>query len=120
VTAEDSANVPLSSVLHVYVQVSDRNDHAPRASQPIYFASVPENSAENTVVVKIEAIDPDDPTADVHYRILRGDPQSFFSIDAKAGSFPHFFRSISLVDRSNTVKRRNSRIALVMKVDYSG
>lgn len=73
-------------MVHLYIAVNDTNDNAPRPDKPIYFASVAENSPENTVVVKVEATDADDPTGDVRYRISRGDPQSFFAIDPKTGT----------------------------------
>uniref|UniRef100_A0A914UQL5 Uncharacterized protein n=1 Tax=Plectus sambesii TaxID=2011161 RepID=A0A914UQL5_9BILA len=85
IAARDTANVPLTSVVHLYIAINDTNDNAPRPDMPIYFASVAENSPENTVVVKVEATDADDPTAEVRYRISRGDPQSFFAIDPKTG-----------------------------------
>uniref|UniRef100_A0A183V1J2 Cadherin domain protein n=1 Tax=Toxocara canis TaxID=6265 RepID=A0A183V1J2_TOXCA len=90
IEAEDAASVPLSSYVHVFVHVLDKNDHAPVPSRAIYFATVPENSPEDTVVVKVEADDKDEPPlgedrTDLRFRIASGDPQSFFSIDLKTG-----------------------------------
>ncbi|KAK0415819.1 hypothetical protein QR680_012137 [Steinernema hermaphroditum] len=90
VSAEDSAVVPLSSVAHVFVKVADQNDHLPHIKEPIYFASIPENSVENTVVVKVEAWDVDEQPktkngADLRYSIVKGNPQSHFRVDDNTG-----------------------------------
>lgn len=44
---------PLSSITHIFIRVLNVNDNAPMPMRPVYFASVPENSPENTVVVKV-------------------------------------------------------------------
>uniref|UniRef100_A0A0M3J8K9 Protocadherin-16 (inferred by orthology to a human protein) n=1 Tax=Anisakis simplex TaxID=6269 RepID=A0A0M3J8K9_ANISI len=91
IQAEDSASVPLYSIVHVFVRVLDKNDHLPLPSKPIYFAEVLENSPEDTVAVKVEAMDKDDlpstsgEDSKLQFRIASGDPQSFFSIDPKTG-----------------------------------
>uniref|UniRef100_A0A915BTY2 Cadherin domain-containing protein n=3 Tax=Parascaris TaxID=6254 RepID=A0A915BTY2_PARUN len=90
IEAEDAASVPLSSIVHVFVRVLDKNDNAPLPSRAIYFAGVPENSPEDTVVVKVEAEDRDEvpsgeDRAELRFRIASGDPQSFFSVDPKTG-----------------------------------
>ncbi|VDK86986.1 unnamed protein product, partial [Litomosoides sigmodontis] len=95
IEACDLNPIPLTSVLHVFVRVLDRNDHIPLSLRPIYFFSIPENSPENTVVVKVEAEDKDDLSnrcsttklcaAAVRFKIISGDPQSFFAIDSKTG-----------------------------------
>ena len=46
VEASDRAPQPLSSILHVFVKVLDKNDHRPMPVSPIYFASVKENSPQ--------------------------------------------------------------------------
>nr|ACI49172.1 hypothetical protein Csp3_JD01.004 [Caenorhabditis angaria] len=77
------------AIVHVFVRVLDRNDHRPQPRQPVYFASVKENSEANVVIVKVEASDLDDIGNDaappLQYRIERGDPQSFFRIDLTSG-----------------------------------
>ncbi|VDN03543.1 unnamed protein product [Thelazia callipaeda] len=90
IEASDLNPTPLTSVFHVYVQVLNRNDHAPLPSRPIYFASVPENSPEDTVLIKVEAEDKDNlpnryGIRSMRFKIISGDPQSFFTIDAKTG-----------------------------------
>lgn len=49
VRAQDSSSWPLISHLHILVRVLNQNDRAPVFTQPIYFVSVAENSAENKV-----------------------------------------------------------------------
>ncbi|VDL72367.1 unnamed protein product, partial [Nippostrongylus brasiliensis] len=91
IEANDSpqARVAKSGVLHVFVRVLDRNDHRPVPLLPIYYANVKENSPQNIVVVKIDATDGDDigskSPSSLHYKITKGDPQSFFRIDQHTG-----------------------------------
>ncbi|VDO27944.1 unnamed protein product [Haemonchus placei] len=91
VEANDSpqARVAKAGVLHVFVRVLDRNDHRPVPVLPIYQANVKENSPQNVVVVKIDATDGDDidpkSPSSLHYKISKGDPQSFFRIDQYTG-----------------------------------
>uniref|UniRef100_A0A0R3RMF6 Cadherin n=1 Tax=Elaeophora elaphi TaxID=1147741 RepID=A0A0R3RMF6_9BILA len=82
IEASDLSPVPLTSVLHVFVRVLDRNDHVPLPLRPIYFASIPENSPEDTVIIKVEAEDKDDLSnrygiTNVRFKIISGDPQSY-------------------------------------------
>ncbi|CAI4228047.1 unnamed protein product [Auanema sp. JU1783] len=76
------------AVVHVFVRILDKNDHRPFPTNPIYFANVKENSPQNTVVVKLEASDADELSGtqnSLQYSIVKGDPQSFFSIDPTTG-----------------------------------
>uniref|UniRef100_A0AAF5PQC7 Cadherin domain-containing protein n=2 Tax=Wuchereria bancrofti TaxID=6293 RepID=A0AAF5PQC7_WUCBA len=90
IEACDMNPVPLCSVLHVFVRVLDRNDHIPLSLRPIYFSTIPENSPEDTVITKVEAEDKDDfldrhDITNIRFKIISGDPQSFFGIDSKTG-----------------------------------
>ncbi|MCP9259219.1 BMA-PRK-1 [Dirofilaria immitis] len=90
IEASDLNPVPLTSALHVFVRILDKNDHVPLSLHPIYFSSVPENSPEDTVIIKVEAEDKDDfpkryGITNVRFKIISGDPQSFFAIDSKTG-----------------------------------
>lgn len=87
---------PLVSYCHVLIRVLNKNDRAPVFTQPIYFASILENSPENKVVIKIEAIDPDfnkisergsgnTNVGGIKYAIVKGNPQSNFAIDENTG-----------------------------------
>ncbi|KAM4017904.1 cadherin-5 isoform 1-T2 [Anomaloglossus baeobatrachus] len=58
------------------IRLIDINDNAPIFTQESYNASVPEMSATDILVTKVNAVDPDDPTvaghAKVTYKILKG------------------------------------------------
>lgn len=62
----------------------NENDRAPEFTQPTYFVNAAENSPENTILIKIEAVDPDSP-AGVKYAIIKGNPQSHFTLDETTG-----------------------------------
>ncbi|KAF3838859.1 hypothetical protein F7725_010627 [Dissostichus mawsoni] len=53
----DLGTEPLVSWTHVYLEVLDVNDNAPELSQPVYFASVPENVNTVKSVVQVSAKD---------------------------------------------------------------
>ncbi|XP_062873349.1 protocadherin Fat 3a isoform X1 [Trichomycterus rosablanca] len=87
VYATDLGVVPQSAALQVYIQVEDVNDNAPLTSEPMYHASVSENSPKDTSVVQIHAQDPDATTTDprLSFRIVSGNPQNFFTINPRTG-----------------------------------
>lgn len=90
VVARDQGVVPLSSSAEIFVRVWDRNDNAPIPIRPLFRGTIKENSPANSVIVRVEATDPDvdnDGESDsrLTYRINQGDPQSFFKIDSKTG-----------------------------------
>lgn len=78
------ANIFLSFPTKVYVEIVDVNDHLPLSSWPVYWPVVAENAEPGTMVVTVNASDPD-PGANISYAITAGNPQSLFSIDAKTG-----------------------------------
>nr|XP_053631087.1 fat-like cadherin-related tumor suppressor homolog isoform X2 [Cherax quadricarinatus] len=84
VRAQDSGTVPKHATLHVYVEVVDVNDHRPLSSWPVYWPGVAENSPPDTVVVTVDASDPD-PGANITYNITAGNPQLLFTIDSTTG-----------------------------------
>uniref|UniRef100_A0A3P9AWU2 Cadherin domain-containing protein n=1 Tax=Maylandia zebra TaxID=106582 RepID=A0A3P9AWU2_9CICH len=59
-TALDGGSPKRSGTTTVHVIVLDANDNAPVFSQPVYKASLPENSPLYTVVVKVAATDADE------------------------------------------------------------
>ncbi|XP_077389169.1 protocadherin Fat 2 isoform X2 [Festucalex cinctus] len=59
VVASDLGTEPRASWTHVYVDVLDINDNPPELSQPVYFASVPENVDAVASVVLVAASDAD-------------------------------------------------------------
>ncbi|XP_053363533.1 protocadherin Fat 3a isoform X2 [Clarias gariepinus] len=85
--ATDRGVVPQSAALQVYIQVEDVNDNAPLTSDPMYHASVPENSPKDLSVIQIQAQDPDATATEPRFsfRIASGNPQNFFSINARTG-----------------------------------
>ncbi|CEF66663.1 Epidermal growth factor-like domain and Laminin G domain and EGF-like calcium-binding domain and Cadherin domain and Concanavalin A-like lectin/glucanases superfamily domain and Concanavalin A-like lectin/glucanase, subgroup domain and Cadherin-like domain-containing protein [Strongyloides ratti] len=90
---------PLSSVSHVNIKVLNINDNAPVFLSPIYTATVSEDSPEDTIVCKIEAIDADEKQntkSQITYSIIRGNFQSQFSIDPRSG---HVIRGKRRLDR---------------------
>ncbi|XP_063045452.1 protocadherin gamma-A11-like [Engraulis encrasicolus] len=58
-TAVDGGNPPKSSSINITISVQDVNDNRPVFSQNSYTASVKENTATNTFVLKVNASDAD-------------------------------------------------------------
>ena len=54
VYAQDHGTVPMSSSVEVYISVVDVNDNPPETDQPVYYVDVPENSAANRIVKRIQ------------------------------------------------------------------
>ena len=86
ITARDHGIPSLSSTVSVSVEVRDENDNTPKFSQPFYQASVLENTAINTNILRVTATDPDDGTNGlVTYSIVSGNPNDTFAIDNSTG-----------------------------------
>ncbi|XP_078241753.1 protocadherin Fat 2 isoform X1 [Pogona vitticeps] len=86
VLAVDLGTVPLSSVVQVYIEVTDINDNPPQMSSPVYYASVMENSPANTYILQVEAIDPDSSSqGKLTFHIINGNHQGFFAINPVTG-----------------------------------
>nr|XP_055053281.1 protocadherin Fat 3a isoform X6 [Misgurnus anguillicaudatus] len=87
VYATDLGVVPQSAALQVYIQVEDVNDNAPLTSEPMYHATIPENSPKDQSVIQIQAQDPDATETEprLSFRISSGNPQNFFSINPRTG-----------------------------------
>lgn len=60
--AVDGGNPQKSGTVNIHVTVLDANDNAPVFDQPVYTASLAENSPLDTVVVTVSATDADDVT----------------------------------------------------------
>ena len=70
----------------MFIEVEDENDHIPLTLEPIYWASVAENSGPKTPVVRIDAVDGDrNAHQTLRYSLKAGNPQSLFDIDSKTG-----------------------------------
>jgi len=67
----------------VYIEVSNENDNTPLTLEPVYYPSIPENSAAGQEVVTLEArdLDLEDHPAPLTFRITAGNAESFFSIE---------------------------------------
>jgi len=64
----------------VLIEVSDENDNTPLTVEPVYYASVAENSPAGVEVVRLEAADLDLHPSPLSFRITAGNAESFFSI----------------------------------------
>ncbi|XP_060936054.1 protocadherin gamma-A12-like isoform X6 [Limanda limanda] len=87
-TALDGGSPQRSGTVVIHVTVLDANDNAPVFSQALYTASLPENSALDTVVVTVRATDADEGVnGDVTYDFghVTEVVKKVFSIDRKNG-----------------------------------
>lgn len=86
VIASDGGTPPLQFSFFMALSVLDENDNTPRFMQQSYTAMVPENSAENTFVTNLEAVDEDSGTnAEIVYSFVATGQSSAFSIDNTSG-----------------------------------
>ncbi|NXN98032.1 PCDA2 protein, partial [Rhinopomastus cyanomelas] len=58
-TASDGGRPSLSGTMELVISVLDANDNAPQFNQSVYKVQLPESAAEGTVVVRVNATDPD-------------------------------------------------------------
>ncbi|XP_006891261.1 PREDICTED: protocadherin gamma-A12 [Elephantulus edwardii] len=91
VTATDRGSPPLSTEIHILLNVADTNDNPPTFPQASYLAYIPENNPRGTSVFSVTAQDPDSgENAQVTYSLadstLQGAPlSSFVSINSDTG-----------------------------------
>nr|XP_057936456.1 protocadherin Fat 3a isoform X2 [Doryrhamphus excisus] len=89
VYASDHGVVPQFATIEVFIHVEDVNDNAPLTSEPMYRPSIPENSPKDVSVVQIQAQDPDSTSSSsterLSFRIVSGNPQNFFTLNARTG-----------------------------------
>ena len=96
VTAKDHGTPSQSSVVLVTVTVKDENDNNPRFAQSIYSVSLVENTAQNSVILRFHAVDPDDGTnGQVTYVITSGNIDNTFGINGNTGELS----ALKLIDR---------------------
>nr|XP_045746953.1 cadherin-5 [Mirounga angustirostris] len=80
---DKNTNKNLESPSSFTIKVHDVNDNWPVFTHRLFNASVPEMSAVGTSVIRVTAVDADDPTvadhASVMYQILKG--EEYFAID---------------------------------------
>ncbi|XP_021795476.2 protocadherin gamma-A9 isoform X11 [Papio anubis] len=91
VTATDRGTPPLSTEIHITLQVTDINDNPPAFSQASYSVYLPENNARGTSIFSVIAYDPDsNENSRVIYSlaedIIQGSPLStYVSINSETG-----------------------------------
>uniref|UniRef100_A0A673M5E1 Protocadherin-19 n=1 Tax=Sinocyclocheilus rhinocerous TaxID=307959 RepID=A0A673M5E1_9TELE len=88
-TAEDGGDPPKSGTVQLNIKVIDSNDNNPVFDEPVYTVNVLENSPINTLVIDLNATDPDEGTnGEVVYsfiNIVSNLTKHMFKIDLKTG-----------------------------------
>ncbi|XP_054244986.1 protocadherin alpha-3-like [Indicator indicator] len=88
-TASDGGRPSLTGTMELAITVLDANDNAPQFSQSVYKVQLLENTAEGSVVVRVNATDPDEGlNKEFAYSIVSAVPggsRGLFSIDPKTG-----------------------------------
>ncbi|XP_058704855.1 protocadherin alpha-3-like isoform X6 [Poecile atricapillus] len=88
-TASDGGRPSLTGTMELVISVLDANDNAPQFNQSVYKVQLPENATEGTLVVRVNATDPDEGSnKEFFYSILRSSPignKELFTIDTKTG-----------------------------------
>ncbi|XP_062869058.1 protocadherin-17 [Trichomycterus rosablanca] len=89
ITATDGGEYPKSGTMQINVKVIDSNDNSPVFEQPSYVVEIPENSPLGTVLIDLNATDPDEGVnGQVTYSLsFYGSDRikELFSIDPKTG-----------------------------------
>nr|XP_018670260.2 protocadherin Fat 1 [Ciona intestinalis] len=83
IKATDRGAIPLSGTMFVLVEVGNINDNAPIATQPIFFASIRENSPLGSQVVQVHAVDLDGDHDTIQYRMSVNN--TYFKINTSTG-----------------------------------
>ncbi|NXK73413.1 PCDAA protein, partial [Amazona guildingii] len=88
-TATDGSRSPLTGTVELVISVLDSNDNVPQFSQSVYIVVLPEDASEGTLVMRLNATDPDEGSnREVIYEIDTVVPPSAsaeFRIDVKSG-----------------------------------
>ncbi|XP_054244979.1 protocadherin alpha-8-like [Indicator indicator] len=88
-TATDGGRPSLTGTMELVISVLDANDNAPHFNQSVYKVYFPEDALEGTLVVRVNATDPDmGSNREVVYEIDTFVPASssdLFNIDGKSG-----------------------------------
>ncbi|GAB1601746.1 protocadherin Fat 1 isoform X5 [Argonauta hians] len=86
VYAQDKGLVPLYGHQEVLIRINDTNDNVPQTEQPLYNASVPENSGPGIGIVRIQAYDLDTSLKqELTFAITGGNSEGYFKIDSSTG-----------------------------------
>ncbi|XP_059339316.1 protocadherin alpha-3-like isoform X3 [Ammospiza nelsoni] len=88
-TATDGGRPCLTGTMELVISVLDANDNAPQFNQSVYKVQLLENATEGTLVLRVDATDPDEGSnKDFSYIILGSTPignKELFTIDTKTG-----------------------------------
>ncbi|XP_049897723.1 protocadherin beta-15-like [Epinephelus moara] len=87
-TAFDGGSPQRSGTVIIHVTVLDANDNVPVFSQAVYKASLPENSAVDTLVIRVSATDADEGiNSEITYEFdhVSDENNNAFSLDCKSG-----------------------------------
>ncbi|XP_062856614.1 protocadherin-19 isoform X2 [Trichomycterus rosablanca] len=89
ITAEDGGDPPKTGNVQLNIKVIDSNDNNPVFDEPVYSVNVMENSQLNTLVIDLNATDPDEGTnGEVVYsfnNFVSNLTKQMFKIDPKTG-----------------------------------
>ncbi|XP_022539369.2 protocadherin-19 isoform X3 [Astyanax mexicanus] len=89
ITAEDGGDPPKTGTVQLNVKVLDSNDNNPVFDEPVYTVNVMENAPMNTLVIDLNATDPDEGTnGEVVYSFINfvsNLTKQMFKIDPKTG-----------------------------------
>ncbi|XP_061092174.1 protocadherin-19-like isoform X3 [Conger conger] len=89
ITAEDGGDPPKYGTVQLNIKVIDSNDNNPVFDEPVYTVNVMENSPINTVVIDLNATDPDEGTnGEVVYAFnsyVTEKTRDVFKIDPRTG-----------------------------------
>ncbi|XP_046358556.2 protocadherin Fat 4-like [Haliotis rufescens] len=86
VTVTDGGATPLSTVIHVFVSITDENDNTPAFGQNPYTPSIAEDATPGSAVVTVAATDTDaGSNGDVVYLISSGNSLGHFTVDSVTG-----------------------------------
>ncbi|OPJ88321.1 protocadherin alpha-5-like [Patagioenas fasciata monilis] len=88
-TASDGGRPSLTGTMELMISVLDANDNAPQFNQSVYKEQLPENAIEGTLLVRLNATDPDEGlNKEFSYSIVSSVPagnRDLFNIDPKTG-----------------------------------
>ncbi|XP_072522768.1 cadherin-20-like [Salminus brasiliensis] len=105
---------PLEPESEFIVKIQDINDNEPKFLDGPYRATVPEMSPVGTYVIRVTAVDADDPSygnsARVAYSILEGQP--YFSVDPKTGEV-----RVSLAEMDREVREQYQLVIQAKDMD---
>ncbi|NXN98030.1 PCDA3 protein, partial [Rhinopomastus cyanomelas] len=115
-TASDGGRPSLSGTMELVISVLDANDNAPQFNQSVYKVQLPESAAEGTVVVRVNATDPDEGiNKEFSYSIVNSVPAGeteLFRIDHETGEIRLMgsldYETVTFYELQITVKDRGT------------